>query len=323
MMKTLLLVGGTGFFGKSFIQAFIGGKLEKWGVGKLIIASRNASGFSLNNPTYLRSNINYFDLDAANACNIPASDFVMHFANSSNKASYEKDLSKEIENVEKSMLSFVESIQKSNVNPTHMLYASSGAVYGPTESRIFKESDPTNITDAFTSTKRHYAKAKLTAEHFFCQLEKKHRKLSIARCFSFVGSELPLNTHFVVGNLIQNILNNEALEVKANIPVVRSYLHADDLVLWLMEILLNGTAEGSIFNVGSDDSLEIHDLARELAQHFSFPTALAPYSTKNVDHYIPNIEKARSIGLYPSYSSIEAVVRTVHEMRCRSLRHGI
>jgi len=321
--KSLLLAGGTGFFGKSFIHAFIEDKLGKWGIGELIIASRNASGFAQYNPACLAPNISYIDLDITNICEMPACDYVMHFAGSSDKASYEKDLDKEIRNIEKNMLSFVESIEKSAANPSHMLYASSGAVYGPTDARTFSEDDPVDNIDAFSSVKQYYAEAKLISEKTFRRLEKKHRKLSIARCFSFVGPDLPRNTHFVAGNLIQNILNKETLEIKAHIPVVRSYLHTDDLVAWLMEVLLNGTADGTIFNVGSDDSVEIHDLAKELARHFGLPAAIAPYSAHDADWYVPNIDKARSLGLDPRYSSIQAIMKTVDEIRRKSSGHGI
>ena len=323
IMKSLLIVGGTGFFGKSFIHAFIEGKLGRWRIGELVIASRNASAFAQHNPAYLLPNISYINLDIKVISEMPACDYVMHFAGSSDKASYEKNLGKEIRNIEKNMLSFVESIEKSAANPSHILFASSGAVYGPTDSQTFYEDDPVDNIDAFTSIKRHYARAKLISEKIFCQLEKKHRKVSIARCFSFVGPDLTLNTHFVAGNLIQNIVNKEPLKIRANTSVVRSYLHSDDLVAWLMEILLNGTAEGNIYNVGSDDSIEIHDLAKELAHRFGLPTEIAPYAAHDVDWYVPNVNRARSLGLDLQYSSLHAIIRTVDQIRRKSSGHGI
>lgn len=322
-MKSLLLIGGTGFFGKSFINAFLKGRLNKWDVSKLLIASRNASAFVQHNPSCFNSDISYIDLDITKLCEIPSCDYVMHFANSSDKARYEKDLEKEILNIKNSMSAFVESVEKSSANPSHMLFASSGAVYSPQISQKYTEGDLIGNIDKTGSIRQNYAEAKLISEKTFRQLQKKGRRLSIARCFSFVGSELPLNKHFVAGNLIQNILNKKALEIKANIPVVRSYLHTDDLVFWLMEILLSGTNDGILFNVGSDDSSEIHDLAKELASHFCLPTEIAPFSSDNQDWYVPNIDKARSLGLRPSYSSIQAILKTVDELHNNSSRFGI
>ena len=45
-MKSLLIAGGTGFFGTTFIDAFERGWLARWGIKDLIIASRNATKFS-------------------------------------------------------------------------------------------------------------------------------------------------------------------------------------------------------------------------------------------------------------------------------------
>ena len=90
-----------------------------------------------------------------------------------------------------------------------------------------------------------------------------------------------------------------------------------------MEALLNGNASCRTFNVGSDDTIEIHDLARQLAKHFELPTEIASRSDDNADWYIPNIERARSIGLDVSLSSIEAIIKTVDEIQTKSSRHSI
>ena len=88
----------------------------------------------------------------------------------------------------------------------------------------------------------------------------------------------------------------------------------------VMEILLNGTNDGILFNVGSDDGFEIHDLAKELARHFCLPTEITPYSSDNKDWYVPNIDKARSHGLRLRHSSIQAILKTVDEIS-RNSRH--
>ena len=88
-MKSLFIAGG-GFFGRSFINAFINGNLSRWGVGELIIAARHASVFAQANPEYCKPNITFLDLDIASVCEMPICDYAMHFANSSDKVSYEK-----------------------------------------------------------------------------------------------------------------------------------------------------------------------------------------------------------------------------------------
>ncbi len=41
-MPTLLVIGGTGFFGKSTLDSFKRGGLEKWGIERIIAMSRNS-----------------------------------------------------------------------------------------------------------------------------------------------------------------------------------------------------------------------------------------------------------------------------------------
>jgi nucleoside-diphosphate-sugar epimerase len=38
-MSTLLVIGGTGFFGKSILDSFKRGGLEKWGIERIIAMS--------------------------------------------------------------------------------------------------------------------------------------------------------------------------------------------------------------------------------------------------------------------------------------------
>jgi dTDP-glucose 4,6-dehydratase len=58
--KKILIIGGTGFFGKSFLKLFLNNSLEKWGISKVLIMSRNPKilnktlGKKLKNVSYIR-----------------------------------------------------------------------------------------------------------------------------------------------------------------------------------------------------------------------------------------------------------------------------
>jgi len=43
-MPTLLVIGGTGFFGKSILDSFKRGALEKWGIDRVIAMSCSICG---------------------------------------------------------------------------------------------------------------------------------------------------------------------------------------------------------------------------------------------------------------------------------------
>ena len=49
-MSTLLIIGGTGFFGKSILDAYSRGLLSTWSIEKIIVISRNANKLTSTNP---------------------------------------------------------------------------------------------------------------------------------------------------------------------------------------------------------------------------------------------------------------------------------
>jgi len=54
-LKTLIIIGGTGFFGKSFLDYSFEFGLKKWGINKLILISRRKKKYSYNE-VYLTKN---------------------------------------------------------------------------------------------------------------------------------------------------------------------------------------------------------------------------------------------------------------------------
>ena len=137
----------------------------------------------------------------------------------------------------------------------------------------------------------------------------------IARCFSFVGPYLPLDTHFAIGNFIRDALKNEKIRIKGDGAARRSYLYTSDLAIWLWTILLRGKNMQK-YNVGSEDAVTTEETARLVAELSgnSHPVAIekkagAPNST---DRYVPNTRRARTdLGLKETIHLREAVRKTI------------
>jgi dTDP-glucose 4,6-dehydratase len=93
------------------------------------------------------------------------------------------------------------------------LFTSSGAVYGlqPLHVNKIKENYllKNKRVDFYNYNKNIYSITKLKNEEIFKNLGKFGIKVSIARCFAFVGKYLPRENNFVVGNFIKNILSKE------------------------------------------------------------------------------------------------------------------
>jgi nucleoside-diphosphate-sugar epimerase len=315
-MATLLVIGGSGFFGKSILDMFQRGKLSPWNIDKVISMSRSARRLTLEAPELVRGNVELVELDIATTNYLPDADYVIHAAASTDARNYINAGDKERENIQAGTLNYCRLTKKNNRN-TKNIYVSSGAVYGTQPEGLsnieetYKFSDPNNIPEG----KRDYAVAKRDAEELIRKLGDAGISISIARCFAFVGKYLPRDQHFAVGNFIDDVLNKRSIKVKANHKVYRSYMYADDLVEWLMTIADYASPDCPTFNVGSDQAILVSDLAKEFSQRYHLPAEVPCNSEAMIDLYIPSITKAKEeIGLYLKFDIFASIQETVNRI---------
>jgi nucleoside-diphosphate-sugar epimerase len=190
-----------------------------------------------------------------------------------------------------------------------MVYASSGAVYGvqAPHQLLLQEDMPldSSILD-LAESKRDYAAAKRDSEAMIGMLGKSGMAVSIARCFAFVGAYLPRDQHFAIGNFLDQALAQKTIIVKATSPVVRSYLYADDLVLWLMHLASHASPLCPIWNVGSPEAITVQDLAASMAVRFGVPLKLPSQTSSPIDRYVPSIARAHAAGMH--YQDLDAAL---------------
>jgi nucleoside-diphosphate-sugar epimerase len=181
-------------------------------------------------------------------------------------------------------------------NAKKFLLTSSGAVYGqqPSEMTHIPEDymgapDPLDPRSAYGIGKR-------TAEHLCSLYAKQYGVYStIARGFAFVGPYFPIDIHFAIGNFIRDAMNSGPIIIKGDGTPCRSYLYAADLAIWLWTILLRG-ASGRTYNVGSDESISIADLARMVASVINPQTEVSIAKKAQpgspTERYVPSVDRA-------------------------------
>ena len=163
-----------------------------------------------------------------------------------------------------------------------------------------------------------YSYIKLKNEELLKEFAKKFKiKASIARCFTFAGEYLPLTSQYVLGDIIKNILKNEDIRIKSNYKIIRSYMHSDDLVEWLLKIINNSNVDCPVYNVGSDDHISIHELATRLSKKYSLNIDFKDkILNKKKDIYVPNIEKAKNeLNLVNNFNSLDAIFNTINILK--------
>lgn len=296
-MKTLLLIGGTGFFGKSFLDSFQRGDLGHWNIGKIIIISRHTERLRILAPQLLDNRVDLLNLDICNAVILPKADYVIHSASSTDARNYLNQPEIERNNIEAGIHNYCKLAPIFH-GESKILYISSGAVYGVQhpQNRFLTEGQIGLTYADMPIAKRGYAASKLEAENVVKQLGKKFGlSVSIARCFAFVGPWLPRDQHFAIGNFLQDGIRGQSIKVNADHEVIRSYMHADDLVSWLMTIVTNATPAVEVFNVGSDEEIKLVDLASIIAMKFGVKLHCATRRSDKVDRYVPSIVKGKNL----------------------------
>jgi dTDP-glucose 4,6-dehydratase len=311
--RKLLITGGTGFFGRSILDRFL--DLPAECRPELIVLSRAPDSFQGRFPQYEPLRIDWIKGDIAEFA-VPHDrvDLVIHLATDvqSSASTGSVKLFNSIVHGTRHVLEWSVKLGVQRV-----LLASSGAVYGaqPPDVSHLKESRLSSI-DPMNSVST-YALGKLGAEHLGCLLSAQQGlPVTIARCFSFIGPHLPLNSHFAVGNFMRDALNDREIIVKGDGTAVRSYMHTDDLVHWLMTILISGRP-AQAYNVGSDVGVTMADLAGRVAERMPTPRPVRilkrPDPQASPDRYVPSTERARQeLGLCLTCNLDQAIEATLN-----------
>jgi len=137
----------------------------------------------------------------------------------------------------------------------------------------------------------------------------------VARCFAFVGVDLPLNAHFAIGNFIKNALEDSEIVIKGTGIDVRSYMAQSDLAMSLELLLINETNH-NVFNVGSDKGYRINDIAL-LVRDIINPKVDIIVQGKKLSNskssYIPDISRLKEMVHQCVFSPLEYEIKLIQK----------
>jgi nucleoside-diphosphate-sugar epimerase len=295
VMSSLLVIGGSGFFGKSILSSYKRGLLAQWGISSIKVVSRHATCLPIKYPELNHRTITLHDLDASQCTSLPFADYVIHAAANVDATPYLKSPDQRETDIRAVMENYNRLAPIYHCN-SKVLYVSSGAIYGASSdlAKRAEESQPIGTIETMGPLKRHYALAKLDAEAKMRQLAANGLNISIARCFAFAGEYLPRDGTFAFGSFIQDGFGNKPIIVTAKNKVYRTYMYADDLVYWLMTIAEASSPLCPIYNVGSDEVIELKELAIQMGRYFNVAVQTTPEVSNTADVYLPCIKKAQT-----------------------------
>lgn len=316
---TIFLTGGTGFFGKALLRFWHAARIGGTPGCQVIVLTRDPERFQYDHPTlcsapwlrFVRGDI----LEPATLRELEGVTHVLHAATESTLGPKISPLERfnQIVHGTQHVLDFaVRSGAK------RFLLCSSGGVYGPPPAGVvYLEESYCGIPDPLEPNNA-YSIGKRAAEHLCSLYAAEHGlEVVIARCFAFVGQDLPREAHFAIGNFIRDALERPEITVGGNGSPLRSYLDQRDLAEWLNVLLVRGVS-GRAYNVGSDQAISIADLAKLVAEVLAPKKAVRILGAAQVvdsesksavrSIYVPSIERARrELGLKVSISLRRAI----------------
>lgn len=323
---TWLITGGTGFFGRALLRHWLAQSANGNPVPQVVVLSRDPAGFLNQYPEF--SGLPWLAFHAGNVLapdSLPRAAFshVLHAATDSTLGPRiaPLDLFRLIVDGTRNLLDLAVV-----TGARRFLLTSSGAVYGPQPPDLPAlpeewpgSPDPGNPANAYGIGKR-------AAEHLCALYQHAHGiETVIARCFAFVGPDLPLDVHFAIGNFIRDALYGTEIVIAGDGTPVRSYLDQRDLARWLLTLLEQGRA-GRTYNVGSDQAITIEELAHLVRDVIRPGLPVRKLGNRGANNsrnrYLPDITRARNELALDISVSLDDSIRHVAQNAARATING-
>lgn len=139
---------------------------------------------------------------------------------------------------------------------SHLIYASSAAVYGEPNETPIKETHPTFPVSP-------YGISKLAGEKYCYAYFKEYQiKTTVIRIFNTYG---PRQSRYVIYDQIKNIMNNpNEINILGTGTQLRDYIYVSDTVEAFYSAMTNISSVGEIFNVAGGEYISIKNLIKIL-----------------------------------------------------------
>jgi nucleoside-diphosphate-sugar epimerase len=314
--ERIFITGGTGFFGCWLLESFVWAN-DRLGLhAQALVLTRNLDAFQRKAPHLAIHPAIRFHAGDIRSFEFPSGTFshIIHAATeSSAKLNSEAPLTM-FDTIVEGTRHTLEFAQRCGAKK--FLLTSSGAVYGKQPSGM------TNIREDYpgapdpTDPHSAYGEGKRLAELLSILYAKQYGfEAKIARCFAFVGPYLPLDIHYAIGNFIRDGLHGGPIIIEGDGTPIRSYLYVADLAIWLWTILFTGVS-CTPYNVGSDKSLSIAEVAKRVAEQFQPKLEIEILGKadprKPLERYIPNTARIRNELISDSLLDLnDAIKRTI------------
>ncbi len=213
------------------------------------------------------------------------------------------------------VLNLFRACRKKGKKIKKIIQISSSEVYGNIlglKKRILKESD-------ILSAESPYAASKIAADQLSLSMFRDYGlPVTVARPFNTFGPRQSLRAVIptIISQMVSKNRNNQ-LKV-GNLKTSRDFLYVKDNVEALSKLLLSKNTDGQVFNIATQNSVEIKDLIKLLERHLSkkfiIKTSSERMRTSEVFKLIgSNIKIRKKINWRPKYSGKQGFKKALVE----------
>ena len=310
---TAVITGGAGFIG-----SYIAEKLVENGTDTKVIDNLVTGKKENLSKCFDQDNFSFLEYDLGNLDGIENHlgdvDILFHFAADPEvRTGYSKPEDSFEQNIVNTF-NLLQKIKQSKIKK--IVFASSSSVYG--DAKII----PTNEEYGPLSPISHYGASKLACEAMvssFCH--NYNIEGVILRLANVIGLR---GRHGLIWDLVHKLkINQDELELLGDGKQTKSFIHISDAINGIFSSLNNLQDKVEVFNLGSEDSVEIMDVAKIVCKNMGL-NEIKINLTGGVDdgrgwkgdikiaHL--DISKLKNLGWRPKLSSLEAADLTSQEI---------
>lgn len=257
----------------------------------------------------------YQDVSAPLDLDTPV-DYIIHAASNASPKRY---LANPIDTMDANVVGTRQLLEMARTHNTRsFLFFSSSEVYGSVPDAYYPTPETYNGSVDPTHPRAVYAEAKRFGETLCTTFQREYGvPAKIVRVFSVYGPGFHLDDGRVMADFINNRLKNEPIHLMSDGLGVRAFCYMVDSITGFWQILLSD-ADGQAFNIGSDQTVTIRELAqlfgRIEAPHLevTYQDELEPHLRGAPSRVCPDIRKARDIlDFTPSIGLEEGIRRSL------------
>ena len=310
--NSVLITGGAGFIGSHLAEKLIESGIKVKVLDNLVTGKKE----NLEN-CWNKKNFEFFQQDLGNLDNVDFLDnvdIVFHLAADPEvRTGYDKPENSFNENIVNTF-NLLQKIKHSKVKK--FMFASSSSVYG--NANVLPT--PENYSPLLPIS--HYGASKLACEALISSFCHNYDiDGMIIRPANVIGAR---GRHGLIWDLIHKLKNDQTkLEILGNGKQAKSFIHISDTIEGIFHIINNRKEKIEIFNIGSEDSIEIMDVAKIVCKNMNLENIMIQTKENEKDgigwkgdikkaHL--DIKKLKSLGWNVNLSSINSADLTSQEI---------